>query len=71
MYALASGLVGFPSSSLRVRVVRTDARYVWVVTADLLDAGTPLTLNAGQVAPLDGRRTALSLTILHLEANSS
>ena len=49
MYALASGLVGFRSSTLRVRVTREEGPYVWVVTADLMDAGTPLTLDAAQV----------------------
>jgi hypothetical protein len=50
MYALASALRGFASSTLRVRVVREDERYAWVVTADLLDAGTPLTIDRAQLA---------------------
>lgn len=50
-YAIASGLVGFRSSSLRVRVERTQGDYAWVRTADLLDAGTPLVLNASQLEP--------------------
>jgi hypothetical protein len=49
MYGIASGLRGFASSTLRVRITRTQGSYVWVVTADLLDAGTPLTLDASQV----------------------
>jgi hypothetical protein len=52
MYAVASGLVGFSLSSLRVRVVRVDSFYAWVVTADLADAGTPLTLNREQLASI-------------------
>lgn len=48
-YALASGLRGFASDSLRVKVTRAEGPYVWVVTADLQDAGTPLTLNRSQV----------------------
>jgi hypothetical protein len=52
MYALATGLVGFSSDTLRVRVVRQEGAYVWVRTADLRDAGTPLTLDAAQVTPL-------------------
>lgn len=49
--ALASGLRGFPSSILRVRVERIEGSNVWVRTADLLDAGTPLVLDASQVEP--------------------
>jgi len=48
-YAVASGLVGFRSTSLRVIVTRRSGAYVWVVTADLLDAGTPLVLSPNQV----------------------
>jgi hypothetical protein len=48
-YGLASGLVGFRSSDLRVKVTRIDGNYIFVVTADLLDAGTALVLDAGQV----------------------
>ena len=51
MVALASGLVGFPSTTLRVRVTRTEGAYVWATTADLLDAGTKLVLDASQVSP--------------------
>jgi hypothetical protein len=49
-HLLASGLRGFASSSLRVRLVETlrDGS-VAVVTADLLDAGTPLVLSPSQV----------------------
>jgi len=35
-----------------VRVTEMRDGYAWVVTADLLDAGTPLTLNASQIEPL-------------------
>lgn len=50
MYAIASGLVGFPVSSLRVKIERSEGRYVWVRTADLCDAGTSLVLDASQVS---------------------
>ncbi len=50
MYAIASGLRGFRSTSLRVRITRRDSGMVWVRTADLLDAGTALVLNASQVS---------------------
>lgn len=52
MYALASALVGFTSTALRVRVTRLDAHYAWVVTADLADAGTALTLNRSQLSSI-------------------
>ena len=56
MYAIAHKLIGFSVDgpiSLRVRIVREDAHYVWCRTADLLDAGTPLVLDRAQVeAPL-------------------
>ena len=52
-YALASGLRGFASSELRVQVTREndprDESLVWVMTADLLDAGTSLILKREQV----------------------
>ena len=51
MYALASGLRGFQSDSLRVRITRQEPGYVWVITADLLDAGTKLVLDPSQVEP--------------------
>ena len=50
MYAVASGLRGFRSSTLRVRVTDRRDGLVWVRTADLLDAGTPLVLDEAQVA---------------------
>ena len=50
MYALATNLRGFASTQLRVKVTELSDRYAWVVTADLLDAGTPLTLDRAQVA---------------------
>lgn len=53
LYALASGLVGFSSSTLRVRVTEIRDGYAWVVTADLLSAGVPLTLDASQIKRLD------------------
>lgn len=50
-YAVASGLKGFMVSDLRVRITRQEGPYTWVVTADLLDAGTPLVLDTAQVTP--------------------
>lgn len=50
-YAIATGLRGFRSESLRVLVLREEAGLAWVVTADLLDAGTALVLDATQVEP--------------------
>lgn len=50
-YAIASGLVGFKSDTLRVKVIRSEGDYRWVVTADLQDAGTKLVLDASQVKP--------------------
>ena len=50
-YAVASGLKGFRSSTLRVKVTRQEGQYTWVVTADLLDTGTPLVLDTAQVTP--------------------
>lgn len=49
-YAIASRLVGFATDSLRVRVTRREAGCVWCVTADISNAGTPLVLDASQVA---------------------
>ena len=50
-HAFAHRLIGFPSTTLRVFVTRIDeaSGNVWVRTADLLDAGTPLTLDISQV----------------------
>ena len=48
-YGIARGLVGFSSSSLRVRIERTEGSYAWVRTADIADAGTPLVLDASQI----------------------
>ena len=59
MYALASRLVGFTSTTLRVRVVEIRDGYAWVVTADLASAGVPLTLDADQVEPLDAAASAV------------
>lgn len=47
-YGFASGLIGFRSSTLRVRLLDHRDGCVWVVTADLLDAGTRLVLDEGQ-----------------------
>jgi len=49
MYAIAYGVVGFLSTSIRVRVIEQRDGYAWVVTASVLDAGTPLTLNSSQI----------------------
>lgn len=48
-YAVAHNLKGFRSTTLRVKVVRAEGSYRWVVTADMLDAGTSLVLDANQV----------------------
>lgn len=48
-YFFATDLVGFRSSTLRVRVTERRAGYVWCITADLLDAGTRLVLGDDQV----------------------
>lgn len=48
-YAIAHNLIGFRSSSLRVKVTRQEPGYVWVITADLLDAGTKMVLDPSQV----------------------
>ena len=58
-YALAVGLVGFRSSRLRVRVVRREGGVVWCSTADLLDVGTPLVLDAAQVIPIHEAEAAM------------
>ena len=49
MYAIATGLRGFRVSTLRVRIVRDLQGCYDVVTADLLDAGTPLILSKDKV----------------------
>ena len=49
MYYFATDLRGFRSTSLRVRVTDRRDGYAWVVTVDLLDAGTPLVLADRQV----------------------
>lgn len=48
-YFFATGLVGFRSTTLRVRVTERRDGYVWCVTADLLDAGCRLVLRDDQV----------------------
>lgn len=50
-HMIASGLIGFPSDSLRVIVTRSEPGYVWVTTASLQDVGTKLVLNPSQVRP--------------------
>jgi len=50
-YAIATGLRGFTSPNLRVRITRLQYDYAWVVTADIQDAGTPLTLDLSQLQP--------------------
>lgn len=50
-YAVAHNLIGFKSSSLRVKVTRIDGDNYFVTTADLLDAGTRLVLAGDQIAP--------------------
>ena len=50
-YAIANSLVGFPRESMRVKVTRIEGDYAWVRTADLMDAGTPLTLDLSQIEP--------------------
>jgi hypothetical protein len=52
-YAIASGLVGFPLESLRVRVIGTQVGVVFVVTADLIDAGTHLVLDPDQLRAIE------------------
>ena len=49
-YAIASGLKGFGiHTSLRVRVLEVRGDYVWVITADMADAGTRLVLDPSQL----------------------
>lgn len=48
-YAIANNLKGFPTSSLLVNVIERRDGCAWVVTADLLDAGTPLVLDENQL----------------------
>ena len=57
-YAIAKNLRGFRSSTLRVRVLERRAGHVWVRTADLLDAGTPLVLREENVEPEPGADVA-------------
>lgn len=49
LYYFATGLIGFRCSTLRVRELERRDGHVWVVTADLLDAGTRLILADSQV----------------------
>lgn len=45
-YAIAHNLIGFRSTTLRVKIERiANESNINVRTADLLDAGTPLTLD--------------------------
>ena len=51
-YAIATGLKGFGiHTTLRVKVQRIEHGNVFVRTADLADAGTPLVLSEAQVEP--------------------
>jgi hypothetical protein len=64
MYFLASNLVGFKNSSLRVKFVSFCSdegadRYVNVITADLLDAGTKLTLRLSNLKDLNRESCAV------------
>lgn len=49
VHALAHRLVGFQSSTLRVRIEEWRDGCAWIVTADLLDAGTSLVLDISKV----------------------
>jgi hypothetical protein len=51
--ALASGLLGFRSSTLRVRVLELRNGCAWIVTADLLDVGTRLVIDERQLSALE------------------
>ena len=51
-HAFAHNLIGFKASTLRVRVLGSNDRYVWVITADLLDAGTRIVLDQTQIEPI-------------------
>jgi hypothetical protein len=48
-YAIASGLRGFRTSELRVRVREIRDGVAFVVTADLADSGTMLVLDPAQL----------------------
>jgi hypothetical protein len=53
-YAIANGVRGFgPVTSLRVSVLRREAGMVWVRTADIADAGTPLVLDESQIESIE------------------
>lgn len=60
-HALASRLVGFKSDRLRVLVQRIDSGNAFVRTADLLDAGTPLTLTTAQLDLVDETKVRVAL----------
>lgn len=62
VYALAHGLIGFASDTLRVKVTERRNGYVWVITADLLDAGCPLTLNENQVEFIEAETVQMHKT---------
>ena len=62
MYALAKNLRGFRSTTLRVRVLAEHSGgQVSIITADLLDAGTRLTLDATQLSSLDESTTSSTI----------
>lgn len=54
MYAIANNLIGFKDSSIRVKILATvespDNKKIAVMTADLLDAGTFLLVDADQLS---------------------
>lgn len=51
--ALAHGLRGFASDSLRVLVTEVRDGHAWVVTASLIDVGTKLTIREDQIEWID------------------
>lgn len=54
VYALAHGLRGFGArETLRVRVIEWRDGHAWVVTSDLADSGTALTVYQSQVELID------------------
>lgn len=62
-YALANNLVGFASSTLRVRIEQVlSPRDILVRTADLLNAGTLLNLNASQLQAIDNEHSVRHTT---------
>lgn len=68
-HALAHNLIGFPCSTLRVMITRIDeaSGNVWVRTADLLDAGTPLVLDIKQVESEEEAAWAADEALRHVD----